>query len=202
VATKWQRSHRAKPTLDDVLANVTPGRSHRLHLNPEQKRTLADRDGRLIRQVIRALLRARQHAVALRQPRDEFPLTEHACQAIARKLGHTIGQKRARGLIHRALEAGIIRDAGSYRQTYRITGPSGYRVKLFEIGVRITARSDELATALRLEPLSAKRGLSSRQAGVPWYEHPLFGASDGLPPPGLNRRQRRRMRRWRERRVS
>jgi hypothetical protein len=87
MATKWQRSHRAKPLLDDVLANVTPGRSHRLHLSAEQKRALSDRDGRLARQALCALLRARERAVAPRPPRDEFPLTEDALQAIAHKLG-------------------------------------------------------------------------------------------------------------------
>jgi hypothetical protein len=47
------------PPLEQVLGNVVPGRGQRLRLTEAQRRALDDRDGRIARQVIRALARAR-----------------------------------------------------------------------------------------------------------------------------------------------
>jgi hypothetical protein len=44
----------AAPALEQVLANVVPGRGQRLQLSEAQRRALDDRDGRIARQVIRA----------------------------------------------------------------------------------------------------------------------------------------------------
>jgi hypothetical protein len=169
-----------------------------LHLSAEQKEKLGDRDGRLARQLLRALRRARERAVAPRQPPDEFPLTEDALQAIAHKLGQTLADKRARRIIHRLIDAGVLTPAGSYRQRYRITGPSGYRVRLFRIGVRITARSDEVRPAATPQASPGKRGSVKPSERVPWYRHALFGTPDGLPPPCWDPRRRRRLERWTE----
>ena len=160
MATKWQRSHRAKPTLDAVLANVTPGRSHRLHLGAEQKQKLGDADGRLARQVIRALLRAREHP----SPRDsrEASSRQPSTPSSASPASSDTQSGRSAPVIARALDAGIIREAGSYRQAYRITGPSGHRVKLYEIAVRVSARVDGLRSALRLQRAFGKRGSVKR----------------------------------------
>ena len=132
------------PPLEQVLANVVPGRGRRLRLSGKQRRGLDDRDGRIALKVIRALVRAREatgHRVCettyspgnnrpfyLGRNRP-FPLTEDAFQAIAARLGHRVGDKRARAIIKRCVALGVLVDAGSYRQDYRRSGAgSGFRV--------------------------------------------------------------------------
>jgi hypothetical protein len=189
VAAKWLRP---KPSLQDVLANVASGRHVRLHLSPDQREVLNDRDGQLARQVVRALLRARHQAAAPGHPRDSFPLTEHAFQAVAHRLGYRVGIKRARRLIHRLTAAEVIAPDGSYRQRYRTTGVSGYRVKLYRIGVRITGlRITGLRGAATPQPPVGTSAVVKRGRRVPWWQHGLFGNPDGLPPPGLTARTRR-----------
>jgi hypothetical protein len=99
------------PPLEQVLGNVVPGRGQRLRLTEAQRRALDDRDGRIARQVIRALARAR---TATGRPSGPFPLTEAAFQAVARRLGLSIGDKRTRAIIKRCIALGVLESAGSY----------------------------------------------------------------------------------------
>jgi hypothetical protein len=107
--------------LEQVLANVVPGRGQRLRLSERQRRELDDRDGRIALQVLRALVRARK---ATRNPgvTGPFPLTEDAFQAVARRLGLPIADKRTRAIIKRCVALGVLEGAGSYRQRYRNSG--------------------------------------------------------------------------------
>jgi hypothetical protein len=130
------------PNLLDVLAAVVPGRVARLNLTAEQKQAFRDHDGRVGLDVVRHLEGARIHLGC--QP-GRFSLTEGAFQATARKLGHEIGQKRCRAVIHR-LTTEILSPAGSYRQKYKNTGTrSGYRVKVYRL------------TTISAEPVPSRR---------------------------------------------
>ena len=168
------------PTLEHVLAEIRPGRVAYLQLSREQKCALRDPDGQLALDVLRHLLGAR---AALNAP-ERFPLTEFAAIAVARKLGQHIGQRRARSLRRRLEEAGVVESSGDYRQPYVDSAArSGYRVHLVKI-----ARS-------LLAPPKSKHpvGKSSPRKRLRWYQHPLFGDYDGLPPPGTPKRWLRRM---------
>jgi hypothetical protein len=170
-------------SLGDVLGAVVPGRVTRLSLTPEQRASLRDRDAQLGLDVLRHLLGARSAITAT--PGDRFPLTEATFQAVARKLGHEIGIKRSRAVLHRLVQVDVILPSGSYRQAYRRQGVSGFRVKL-----RIGAA---LAPLRRKRPVG--RGGAVKAAGpTRWWQHPLFGTLDGRPPPGYSRAQLRRMR--------
>jgi hypothetical protein len=126
----------ATPSLHTVLACVAPG-APRLRLNDDQRRRLADRDGRIGLAVVRALVRARALALAPAAPPDEFPLTEETLRAVARKLGHELGIKRARAIRRRLLATSVLEPSGSYRQAYRRQGASGFRVALFRVAARV-----------------------------------------------------------------
>jgi hypothetical protein len=102
------------PTLEAVLAAFRPGRVAPLHLTHEQKRALRDVDGKIALDVLQHLLGARE---ALGAP-ERFPLTERTMQALTRKLGHSVGRKRCRGLRRRLEAAGVIPASGHYRQPY------------------------------------------------------------------------------------
>jgi hypothetical protein len=158
-----------RPTFADVLANVRPGRVARIETTREQRRALDDADGRVALDVLRHLLGARPAMP------ERFPLTEQAAQAVARRLGHPIGQKRARALVGRLEAAGVIVRAGSYRQAYRSSAVrSGFRVVLY---------AARWGSALRRKRAVGKR---PRVKGAPsprWWEHALFGDYEGLPPP-------------------
>ena len=122
------------PPLEQVLANVVPGRAQRLRLSERQRRELDDRDGRMALQVLRALVRARA-VIQMDKRSKPFPLTEDAFQAIARRLDHQVGDKRARTIIKRCIALGVLESAGSYRQRYRSSAArSGFRVALFRLG--------------------------------------------------------------------
>jgi hypothetical protein len=177
-------------SLLDVLAEVRRGRVVHLCLEPEQKRRLRDRDGQLALDVRRHLLGAR----ADRRDPERFPLTEGAFQAVAHKLGHAVGQKRARALISRLHEAGVIAGAGQYRQPYRQSGVrSGFKVALYRLGRRAQAlrRSSRRRQAKR--PVGIAASVKPRFA-LRWWQHPLFGDVCGLPPPEIPRWRARAMR--------
>jgi hypothetical protein len=170
------------PPLEQVLGNVVPGRGQRLRLTEAQRRALDDRDGRIARQVIRALARAR---TATGRPSGPFPLTEAAFQAVARRLGLSIGDKRTRAIIKCCIALGVLESAGSYRQCYRnAAGRSGFRVRLFRLGA--TAAAKRTASV-------GKRTRVKRSRRLRWWAHPLFGEPNGRPPPHLEPRDARRM---------
>jgi hypothetical protein len=170
------------PPLEQVLANVVPGRDQRLRLSEKQRRELGDRDGRIALQVLRALLRARQFSDRSPKP---FPLTEAAFQAIARRLGHQVGDKRARAIIKRCIALEVLESAGSYRQRYRGSGArSGFRVRLFRLGAPASAKRKASVG----KPRSVKSRIRRR-----WWQHPLFGDICGLPPPEIPRSRLRGM---------
>jgi hypothetical protein len=175
------QSH-ATPSLVDVLDAVLLGRVTRFALEDRQKRALRDREGQIALSVVRHLLGARR-AQPHQSPRA-FPLTERTFQAVAGRLGHRVGIKRCRRLVRRLLAAGVLEAAGSYRQRYRNQGgSSGFRVKLYRLAV--AARS-----ALSRKRLSAFPRASSPQLKVRWWQHPLFGDYEGLPPPEWTKRRR------------
>ena len=105
-------------TLEAVLVNVQRGRVAYLVLTQEQKRGLRDPEGQVALDVLR-------HMLGARPPNPErFPLTEQAFQAVARRIGYELGQKRCRRLIRRLRTAGVIASRGHYRQPYRTAAPA------------------------------------------------------------------------------
>jgi len=132
---------------------------------------------------MRHLLGAR---AALDAP-ERFPLTERAIQALTRKLGHKVGQKRCRGLRRRLVAAGVIPASGHYRQPYRASAVrSGYCVRLFRVLRGTTSPNTGK------HPVG-KRSSVKRERSFRWWQHPLFGDYSGLPPPGIPRARLRRM---------
>lgn len=174
---------RRPPHLEAVLARVVRGRVAYLVLSPEQKRALRDRDGQRALDVLRHLLGARG---AIGAP-ERFPLTEQAFQAVARRLGHELGQKRCRRLIARLKAAQVIAGSGQYRQPYRRSAArSGRKVVLHRLARR-------LRPATRKRPVG-KRSAVKRRRRPRWWEHPLFGDLLQRPPPELPRAVAARMR--------
>jgi hypothetical protein len=170
-------------SLLGVLAEVRRGRVAYLCLTPEQKRQFRDPDGKLALDVLRHLLGARA------DERERFPLTEGAFQAVARKLGRQIGQKRSRRLIRRLRATGVIAGAGHYRQPYRNTAVrSGFKVMLHRLG-RYASRPASKAKRPVGKPRSVKSRIRAR-----WWQHTLFGDFCGLPPPEIPRSKLGRMR--------
>jgi hypothetical protein len=82
-------------------------------LTREQKRVLRHPDGRIALDVLRHLLGARPMTP------ERFPLAEGAFQAVARKLGYLVGQKRCRRMRQPLVETGVIGPCGHCRQPYR-----------------------------------------------------------------------------------
>jgi hypothetical protein len=170
-------------SLERVLADVRPGRVAYLAPTKEQKRALRGPDGQIALDVLRHLLGARP------MNPERFPLTEEAFQAVARRLGYLVGQKRCRRMIARLIGSGVIGEAGQYRQPYRNSAArSGFCVTLYKLGRR-----------LRVPRLSKrKRPVGNRDAvklnlGVRWWQHPLFGDLLGLPPPEIPPARRAKM---------
>jgi hypothetical protein len=171
------------PPLEQVIANVVRGRVAYLCLTREQKRQFNDSDGRLALDVLRHLLGARA------DQRERFPLTEGAFQAVARRLGYEVGQKRSRRLIKRLVMSQVMTAAGYYRQQYRNTGlRSGFRVALHRLG-RLMGRPASKAQRPVGKPRSVKSKIRAR-----WWQHALFGDICGLPPPEIPRSNLVRMR--------
>ena len=158
-------------TLPDVLREARPGRVRRIPTTPDQRRRLG-RDGLEALDLLRHLLGARDAAGA---PGDA-PLTEQAVQALARRLGRRVGQKRARCVQTRLREAGIIVPAGSYPQRRG----SRYRVRLWRLAGgavdRVVPRP-----AQRKRPVGSS-GRVKRSGAAGWWEHGLFGMAGRAPP--------------------
>ncbi len=173
------------PNLDEVLAHVRPGRDTRLYLTDEQKRATADRDGLILRHVVRALVRARHGARHPKQPPDAFPLTPLALQAVARKLGPGhVGIKRAYALIARGRECGLLYDAGRYRARRRLAGDR--LIPLYRLGARIAAG----VCSAHKQPTVGRKTRVKRKKPPRWWLHPLLGDPSRRAPPGLSRRMR------------
>jgi hypothetical protein len=186
------------PRLHDVLVHVQPGRTVRLHLTDQQKAATSDRDGLILRQVIRALLHARHEATD--QPPYSFPLTEHTFCAIARRLGTPVGVKRARRLIRRGIACDLLLDSGSFRSRYKKGGDGGgHRVRLFKLGCRIVGLRSALRPHSAVGTSRVVKG-ADRVEKRPFWAHDLFGSPDWLPPPEAQGKSRRakRLQRWRE----
>ena len=190
------RNNRA-PTLEGLLPLVArPGRHVRLNLTELQRRALAaDRDGNLALYLLRTQLRARDAATRPKLPPFSFPFTKNAIVAIGQALGLQIGEKRAYRMIRLLVATGVLVRNHSYRRRSRYTGDD--RVPLFRLGVRITG----LRSALSRKPTGGRSGAVKppdatrrRQETRTCWEHGLFGMPDGKPPPGLTKRQLRRMR--------
>jgi hypothetical protein len=165
----------APPRLQDVLAGVRRGRVAYVCLIPEQKRAFRDPEGRIALDVLRHLLGARPL-----NP-ERFPLTEQAFQAVARKLGYVVGQKRCRRMVRRLRATGVVGEVGQYRQPYRNSAArSGFRVTLYRLGRRL--RASRLAK--RKRPVG-KHAPVKAHFRPRWWQHPLFGDILGLPPPEI-----------------
>jgi hypothetical protein len=184
------------PHLREVMPLVQPGRSVRLYLTDEQKAATADRDGLILRRVIRALLQARDAAST--QPPYSFPLTERAFCAVARKIGCPVGGHRALALIRRGIACGLLADSGFYRSRYKLGGDGGgHRVRLFRLGCRIVGLRRALCRKPAVgTPQSVKPCEVSPVAD--WWLDGLMGTADGLPPPQAqgSSRQAKRLLRW------
>ena len=116
---------------------------------------------------------------------EAFPLAEDAFQAIAHRLGLSIGDKRTRAIIKRCIALGVLESAGSYRQRYRNSSArSGFRVTLFQLGT---------SAAAKRKASVGKRRTVKRSRPVRWWAHPLFGEPNRRPPPHLEPRDARRM---------
>jgi hypothetical protein len=174
------------PLLADVLNAVVPGRTLPVRLDDAQKAALGrDPDGRLALDVVRHLLGARAAAGVSKGGR--FPLTEAVFQKIARRLGGEVGIKRSRWLLGRLRQAGVLEESGSYRQEYRDSEePSGYRVRLYRLGVNFAPLSKK-------SPVGRRRPVKCRFRRR-WWQHGLFGNPDGRPPPGYSQRALNQMR--------
>jgi hypothetical protein len=193
------QNSRGAPHLDNVLRTVNPGRRIRLYLSPEQRAATSDRDGLILRRVVRALVQARD--AASNDPPYSFPLTEECFCAVARKIGCPVGGKRARRLIRRGIVCGLLLHSGSYRTPYKRGGDGGgHRVRLYKLGCRIVG----LRSALCTKPAVGKTQLvkpSEAPASPEWWLDGLMGTADGLPPPQAQGSsfQAKRLRRWRPR---
>jgi hypothetical protein len=163
------------PNLEAVLANVCRGRVAYVVLTREQRRALSDPEGRIALDVLRHLLGARPLVP------ESFPLTEQAFQAVARRLGYEIGQKRCRLMIRRLLASAVIGPCGQYRQPYRNSAVrSGFCVPLYKLGRLL--RAPRLGK--RKRPVGKRTPVKS-EIRPRWWQHPLFGDLLGLPPPGI-----------------
>ena len=179
------------PNLQDVLGAIVPGRVVRLTpLTSEQQKALRDHDAQIGLNVVRHLLGARK-LTGNDGAGDRFPLTEATFQAIARKLGHTIGIKRSRSIIRRLIAAKVIDPSGSYRQQYRRReGSTGYRVALYRLAVAVR----RVTAPLRSKRPVGRGGAVKGDERSRWWQVGLFADAAGLPPPGHSEGQLRRMR--------
>ena len=94
--------HARPPHLQDVLADVRRGRVAYICLTREQKKALRDPEARIALDVLRHLLGARPMTP------EHSPLTEQTFQAVARRLGYVVGQKRCRRMVRRLSTSGVV----------------------------------------------------------------------------------------------
>lgn len=165
--------------LAEVLAAVVPGQTVPFDLTSAQRDSLRDPDGRLALYVIGHLIAARE---AVGAP-GRTPITELAVQAVAQKLGVNVGQKRCRLLRRRLVDAGVMAIAGAY------AARSGYRVRLYVVAARVRRVA---RPAHKQRPPGTRSSVKPRRSPR-WWQHPLFGNPNGLPPPGISRVRLRRM---------
>jgi hypothetical protein len=182
------------PHLQDVLASVRRGRVAYVVLTREQKRALRDPEGKIALDVLRHLLGARPMTP------ERFPLTEQAFQAVARKIGYGVGQKRCRRMVRRLLATSVVVRAGQYRQPYRDSAArSGFCVALYKLGRRLRVALHEYDGGLRAPRFAKRKRPVGKHPRVKpafhprWWQHPLFGDLLGLPPPEIPRPWLRRM---------
>ena len=165
------------PTFEQVLANVRLGRVGYVQTTPEQRRQLRDLDGQTALDVLNHFLGARP------MNPERFPLCEQMFQAVARKLGYVIGQKRCRRMIRRLKTSGVIGLCGHYRQRYRNSAArSGFKVALYKLGRLLRAPRFSKPKRPVGNPAPVKRNFRAR-----WWQHLLFGDLLGLPPPEIPR---------------
>jgi hypothetical protein len=183
-----------KPNFADVLAAVQRGRVVRLSLDADQKAAFRDPDGQLALSVLRHALAARVTSVSPNAPPEPFPLVPHFIQAVARKLDLPIGEKRARVLRRRLIDAHIIEPSAAYRQPYPNTaGDGAHFIQLYRLAVSVAGYVRRRACcAPRKVQASVGRGVAVKPVTKRRYwQHGWFGDADGEPPPQLSRRQRR-----------
>jgi hypothetical protein len=102
-----------------------------------------------------------QHTLAVRRNAPgKLPFAGPFVQHLSRRLGQAVGEHKALRMIGRLTTAGVLLPSGSYRQAYDPRQPSGVRVRLYRVAVR-----------LRLKKSSIRRSRPRR----PWWAHPLFG---------------------------
>ena len=190
---------RQQISLEDVLAQIRPGRVWHLNLSKEERSRLADRDAQIALAVIEHLLEARRKLVQGR-PWEPFPLTGETFRRVALRLGERVGQKRSLQLIRRLRDAGVLVPASAYLGGSRI-GP-GYKVTLYlavdraaaPVGVGASSkgrRPTKQASVGNDHPVKSR----TRRHLASCWGHQLFGTHDGRPPPGINRGTHGRWRR-------
>ena len=173
----------ARPIQDEVLRHVRPGYAVALRLPAGF--VAAHPDNGLAASILAHHEAARER---LGSDRDA-PFVAAMIRAVARKLGHTIGTKRANRLRQRLIDAGVLVDAGSYRQRYTL-GPvfRGFRVSLY----RVARAAAEAVPGTRQASVRPRLRVKCLTRGIRWWETPL-GSLDGRPPPGMTERAAHRM---------
>lgn len=180
--------------IEDLLREVKPGRTLRIAKTRLQRETLRDRDAKIGLKVVEHLLGARC-TIDPKTPDRPYPLTEACFQTVAAKLGHRVGIKRARVILHRLRTAGVMNQSGSYRQPYRLTGSGGgYRVKVWRTAIVLFRdRGGSSCSPAVKHPVGPRTVVKprKRRPREPWWAHGLFGNPDGLPPPDKRERKMR-----------
>jgi hypothetical protein len=188
-------STQARPAIsrEAVLEEVSPGRIIAVDTTNAGPTELRDTNGRLAMLILEHFLGARTRVVT-RNAWESFPLTEDTIQAVALRLGHRIGTKKCRALRRQLVSAGVLRDAGSYRQAYSGGAVfSGYRVTLYAVTRARLKKALSTSRGSFKRPVG-KRVAVKRSPRVQWWAHPLFGDPSGMPPPGIGRRRAKKMR--------
>jgi hypothetical protein len=187
---------------DAVMAEIRPGRSGDLDLTRSQRSALSDQEGLDALSILGHLIAAR-HAAG---EDGRVPLTEQFVLWVARRLRLPVGRNGARRVVRRLKTAGVVAPAGSYRQSYGVL-PRGFRVPCFRVTVAVWLGSRRLRSApprrrLRSATHQASNAAHHKLKSLAWWQHPLFGHPDGLPPPGTSSEVRRRWRSGKHRKAE